>query len=224
MHPIHTAHLKATWWLAAIVGSLALLLAMPAISHAEESNPNNYSCLGSIAAGEPEPGNEEQQVSYKFYCDGPITGYQLESQVPLTGIASQPSVTLNSTSKPLSETFSCSGEVPGYALNCVGLANEGYQTVTGQFSIGTKLCKEPRVDPLLTVTYAYLEKGVITQAISGPFDLGRPSGCKPDAENGKGGRLPTFPASESTKKRKHGNKAKAGVGGKKKSKGTESKH
>jgi hypothetical protein len=40
------------------------------------------------------------------------------------------------------------------------------------------------VDPLLTVTYAYLEKGVVTQAISGPFDLGRPTGCPPDAYSG----------------------------------------
>ena len=86
--------------------------------------------------------------------------------------------------KPLADTFSCSGEVPGYALNCVGLAKAGYETITGQFAIGKKLCKEPRVDPLLTVTYAYLEKGVVTQAISGPFDLGRPTGCPPDAYSG----------------------------------------
>lgn len=200
MHPIETAHRRATWWLAAIVGFLALLLASPAISHAEESNPNNYNCLGSIAAGEPEAGNEEQQVRYKFYCTGPITGYQLESQVPVTGLANQPTVTSNATGGPLGDTFECFGEVPGYALNCVGGppagtpstppsgttggTKEGYDTISGQFSIGTKLCKEPRVDPLLTVTYAYLEKGVITQAISGPFDLGRPQGCPPDAESG----------------------------------------
>ena len=48
------------------------------------------------------------------------------------------------------------------ALNCVGLAKAGYESITGQFAIGTKLCAEPRVDPLLTVTYAYLEKGVVT--------------------------------------------------------------
>jgi hypothetical protein len=185
LHLIEPAHRKATWWLAAIVGFLALLLATPAISHAEESNPNNYSCLGSIAKGEAEEGSEEQQVKYEFYCDGPITGYQLQAQIPMTGIAGQPPViTSNVTSKPLAETFSCSGEVPGIALNCVGLAKEGYETVTGQFAIGTKLCKEPRVDPLLTVTYAYLEKGVITQAIAGPFDLGRPSGCPSDAYSG----------------------------------------
>jgi hypothetical protein len=167
-----------------VVGLLALLLASPAISHAEESNPNNYSCLGSIAAGEAEEGSEEQQVKYSFYCDGPITGYQLQAQVPMTGVSGQPTLTSNATSKALSETFSCSGEVPGVALNCVGLAKAGYETVTGQFAIGTKLCKEPRVDPLLTVTYAYLEKGVVTQAISGPFDLGRPKGCPPDAYSG----------------------------------------
>jgi hypothetical protein len=185
LHVFEPAHRKATWWLAAIVGFLALLLATPAISHAEESNPNNYSCLGSISAGEVEEGSEEQQVKYAFYCDGPITGYQLQAQVPLTGIAGNPPVvTSNATLKPLAETFSCSGEIPGVALNCVGLAKAGYETITGQFAIGKKLCKEPRVDPLLTVTYAYLEKGVITQAISGPFDLGRPTGCPPDAYSG----------------------------------------
>ena len=88
------------------------------------------------------------------------------------------------TGKALTDTFSCSGEVPGYAVNCVGAAKTGYETITGQFAIGSKLCAEPRVDPLLTVTYAYLEKGVVTQAISGPFDLGRPNGCPPDAYSG----------------------------------------
>jgi hypothetical protein len=185
LHASLPAHRKATWWLAAIVGFLALLLATPAISHAEESNPNDYNCLGSISAGEAEEGSEEQQVKYEFYCDGPITGYQLQAQVPMTGIAGQPPVvSSNATLKPLAETFSCAGEIPGVALNCVGLAKAGYETITGQFAIGKKLCKEPRVDPLLTVTYAYLEKGVITQAISGPFDLGRPKGCPPDAYSG----------------------------------------
>jgi hypothetical protein len=172
----------ATWWLAAIVG-VALLLAIPAVSHAEESNPNNYNCLGTTGAGQPEAGSEEQQVSYTFYCNGPITGYQVQSQIPVTGVSSPPEVT-NPAKKILGDTFSCSGEIPGWAANCVGSTKGGYEMITGQFAIGTKLCDEPRVDPLLTVTYAYLEKGVITQAISGPFDLGRPQGCKPDAFSG----------------------------------------
>ena len=179
MHASRTAHRKAALWLAAIVGAAALSLAAPALSQAEESNPNNYSCLGSTGQGLPEPGSEEQQVQYTFYCDGPITGYQVQSQIPVTGVSSPPIVT-NLEKKEVADTFSCSGELPGWAANCVGSTAAGYETVTGQIAIGTKLCVEPRVDLLLTVTYAYLEKGKITQAISGPFDLGRPKGCKPD--------------------------------------------
>ena len=217
MHALHPAHRKATWWLVALVGcSLALLLATPAISRAEETNPNNSSCLGSLAAGTPEVGSEEQQVQYTFYCTGPITGYQLQAQVPLTGVQSPPLVTAGGTpsgtpaGKPLTDSFSCSGEIPGYALNCVGAAKAGYETITGQFAIGTKLCAEPRVDPLLTVTYAYLEKGVIIQAISGPFDLGRPNGCPPDAFSGNN-RLnpkPIVKKAAKTAKGKKGKKSK----------------
>jgi hypothetical protein len=181
----HPAHRKATWWLVALVGcSLALLLATPAISRAEEANPNNYSCFGSIAAGKPEVGSEEQQVAYSFHCNGPITGYELQSQIPVTGVEAAPLVSNIPTGTPVTDTFSCSGEIPGYADNCVGATRYWYETIAGQFAIGTKICAEPRVDPLLTVTYAYLEKGVVTQAISGPFDLGRPAGCPPDASSG----------------------------------------
>jgi hypothetical protein len=176
---------NATWWLGTIVGcAFALALASPAISRAEESNPNNYSCLGHIAAGTPEAGSEEQQVQYSFYCNGPITGYQLEAQLPLAGVGASPLVTAIPSGAPLPDSFSCSGEVPGYAANCVGAAKAGYETITGQFAIGAKLCAEPRVDPLLTVTYAYLEKSVVTQAISGPYDLGRPTGCPADEQSG----------------------------------------
>jgi hypothetical protein len=205
LHLSEPVHRQATWWLAAIAGVLALLLATPAISRAEESNPNNYNCLGSIAAGQPEVGSEEQQAQYTFYCNGPITGYQLEAQIPLTGIQAQPLASSLASGAALNDTFSCSGEVPGYADNCVGAAKAGYEKITGQFAIGTKLCKEPRVDPLLTVTYAYLEKGVVTQAISGPFDLGRPKGCPPDAFSG-GTRLDPRPLIVVHKKNKKAKK------------------
>jgi hypothetical protein len=218
LHALHPAHRKATWWLAAIVGcSLALLLAIPAISRAEESNPNNYSCLGGLADGTPEVGSDEQQVKYTFYCNGPITGYQLQAQVPLTGVQSPPLVTATGTlpsaavGAPLTDTFSCSGEIPGYAVNCIGGTKAGYETVTGQFAIGSKLCVEPRVDPLLTVTYAYLEKGAIVQAISGPYDLGRPNGCPPNANSGFNRLNPkpvTVPAKSKKGKKKASGKKK----------------
>jgi hypothetical protein len=183
LHASRRTHPLATRWLAAAAGSLAFLLAAPAVSHAEESNPNTYSCLGHVAPGAPEAGSEEVQVRYVFYCDGPITGYQVQSQIPMTGVEGSPLV-VNREKNAVSDTFSCSGSFPGYALNCVGSTKAGYEWITGQFAIGRRLCAEPRVDPLLTVTYAYLEKGAVTQAISGPFDLGRPVGCRADSSSG----------------------------------------
>lgn len=213
MHRFEPAHRKPTWWLAATAGFLALLLAAPAISRAEETNPNNYNCLGSIAAGQPEVGSEEQQVKYTFYCNGPVTGYQLQAQIPVTGIQSPPLVTSIPAATPLTDTFSCSGEAPGVALNCVGAAKAGYETITGQFAIPTKLCAEPRVDPLLTVVFASVEKGAAVQSISGPFDLGRPKGCPSDAYSGSTRLAPKTPivthkksSKKSGKKHKKANK------------------
>jgi len=54
--------------------------------------------------------------------------------------------------------------------------------VTGTFAIDA----EPRVDPLLTVTFATANANrQVTQFIAGPFDLGRPHGCPPTSRSGK---------------------------------------
>ena len=142
--------------------------------------PTTTTASATSPRAKPEEGSEEQQVKYTFYCNGPITGYQLQAQIPVTGIQGQPPVTSNATGKPLSATRS-RARVNSPATRSTAWASprQAYETITGQFSIGTKLCAEPRVDPLLTVTYAYLEKGVVTQAISGPFDLGRPRAASP---------------------------------------------
>jgi hypothetical protein len=195
LHTYSSVHRQAATWFSAILGALVVSLMFAAVSHAEEGlgNPNDYRCNGGISAGAPEVGSSEPQVQYTFSCSGPITGYQLESQLPVTGFAAGPLVS-NPNGEPLSDSFSCGGEVPGFAFNCVGATRLEFETVTGEFAIGTKVCAEPRVDPLLTVTYAFLEKGVVTQAISGPFDLGRPLHC-PFAGYRGGTRLsPTTPA------------------------------
>jgi hypothetical protein len=211
LHAFTFSERRIAWWLGAVLSALAISLAAAASSRAEEGDPNAYECSGSIAAGQSEPASEGTPVRYKFSCDGPITGYQLESQIPLVGLEAAPLVT-NYKAEPLGETFSCGGEVPGHALNCVGSANAANDEISGQFYIGSKLCTEPREDPLLTVTYAYLEKEVVTQAISGPFDLGRPLGCKPDAESG-GTRLSPKPmVPKKGKHGKNGKKAKSGKG------------
>jgi hypothetical protein len=81
--------------------------------------------------------------------------------------------------------LSCQGDIPSYGINCVGTYGGNYEVVTAQFSIDPKLCAEPRVDPLLTVVYASRSGNTVTQAIAGPFDLGRPRGCPKSAANGK---------------------------------------
>jgi hypothetical protein len=220
------ANRRTTWWLTALLGAFALSLAAPALGEAEtapaaapptSSNPNNYECFGQISAGKSE-GGEETPVQYEFKCNGQITGYQLQTQLPITGIQGSPLVT-NYANTPLTDSFSCSGAFPGYAVNCVGSNATGSSTkeanerITGQFEIGWKLCTEPRVDPLLTVTYAYLEKNEITQAIAGPFDLGRPLGCPATAQSGKD-RLDAYQGKEPKKKHKHSKKKGKGKKGK----------
>jgi hypothetical protein len=206
--------------LLALLGALVCALVGPAFAHAEATgvaNPNSYECNGHIGAGKAEPGAEETPVQYTFVCNGQITGYQIQTQLPVTGIEGSPLVT-NYAGTPEKDTFACSGAFPGYAVNCVGASTtESYEKVTGQFEIGWKLCTEPRVDPLLTVTYAYLEKGVITQAISGPFDLGRPLGCPATANSGKD-RLSAYQGPEPKKKTKKSKKGKNKTTGKSKGK------
>jgi hypothetical protein len=208
------------------VGSIVLSMAIVASANAEagiEGSPNNLTCTGHISAGTPELGSEEVQARYTFYCNGPITGYQLQSNVALTGFEAAPLVTSNATNQPLSDTFSCGGELPGWADNCEGSTKAGWETITGQFSIGTSLCATPHLDPLLTVTDIYLEKTVPTQAISGPFDLGRPLHCPASSYVG-GTRLePQTPLASKVKKAgKHGKAStkgkKAKIGGKAKKK------
>lgn len=193
-----------------LLGMFALALAAPAFALAEATepgNPNSYECDGNLSAGTNEPGAEETPVKYVFICNGQITGYQIQTQLPITGIEGAPLIT-NHGGTPLNDTFSCSGADPGYALNCVGASTtEAYEKVTGQFEIGWKLCTEPRVDALLTVTYAYLEKGAITQAISGPFDLGRPLGCPATGRSGKN-RLSAFQGPEPKPRGKRGKRGK----------------
>ncbi len=182
--PLHASvspQRRTAVWLAALLGALVMALSGAASSYAEAPSPNNYECGGSIKGGAAEPGAEGTPVAYEFHCNGPILGYQLQSQIPLGGIEASPTVN-NEKGEPTKESFECGGEIPGFALNCVGSANAGYDEISGQIYIESKLCAEPREDPLLTVAYAYLEKGVVTQAISGPFDLGRPVGCPYDAE------------------------------------------
>jgi hypothetical protein len=213
---LHSNQLVNHWGgsrVAALLGALLVSLALTtAAARADEGSgdPNDYACRGGVQPGAPEVGSSEPQVQYTFTCSGPITGYQLQSQVPLTGFAASPLVSDGTTGEPTNDSFSCGGEAPGYAVNCVGSTKVEYEKIVGELAIGKPICAEPRVDPLLTVTYAYLEKGVVTQAISGPFDLGRPLHCPADGYVGGTRLAPHEPvkAKAGKHKRRHKHKSK----------------
>jgi hypothetical protein len=156
-------------------------------------DPNNYSCYGHIQRGAAESGVPGTQVEYQFSCDGPITGYSIETephqisyfdQSPVVALGGVPSAT---------DSFSCNAFVPGVQINCAGLTSAAFEVITGQFVVSDRnLCAEPRVDPILTVSDATATATVggtktaptasatVTQYLSGPYDLGRPWGCKGD--------------------------------------------
>jgi hypothetical protein len=171
-----------------VAGASLLLLLNGAKPATADQNPNNTDCRGHVEKGEPSPDDPTAtQVKYVFACSGPITGYQIQPQVPGQSIDTEVFALDRTTNQVVpTDSFSCQGDVPAYGINCVGTYQGNYEIVSGQFSIDPKLCDEPRVDPLLTVVYATKNaSGAVVQAIAGPFDLGRPRGCPKSAQNGK---------------------------------------
>jgi hypothetical protein len=192
--PLHIAatSLRRKAFLAAlaallVAGASLLLLLNGTKPASADQNPNNTDCRGHLEKGDPSPDDPTAtQVKYVFACSGPITGYQIQPQVPATSIDTEV-FALDRTTKQVvpTDSFSCQGDIPSYGINCVGTYGGNYEIVSANFSIDPKLCAEPRVDPLLTVVYASRNGNTVTQAIAGPFDLGRPRGCPKSAANGK---------------------------------------
>jgi hypothetical protein len=171
-----------------VAGASLLLLIDRSQPAGADQNANNTDCQGHVEKGDASPDDPTAtQVKYVFACSGPITGYQIQPQIPAQSIDTEV-FAIDRTTKAVvpTDSFSCSGIIPSYGINCVGVYGGNYEVVAGQFSIGPKLCDEPRVDPLLTVVYATKSStGAVVQAIAGPFDLGRPRGCPKSAKNGK---------------------------------------
>ncbi len=162
-------------------------------STAATDDPNNYTCDGHVQKGVAEQGVKGTQVEYQFSCDGPITGYQIETEPHLIQFFDQSPVIKLAGVPSTTDTFSCSAFIPGVQINCTGSTAAAFEVVTGQFVITDKSsCTEPRVNPILTVTDASATATLggtkaaptasasVTQYISGPYDLGRPWGCTGD--------------------------------------------
>jgi hypothetical protein len=191
---------KALWSMLGVAAlacaAIAALLLTQSSSSTAAVQLNNMDCHGHV---EKEPDSADDpgstQVRYSFACNGPITGYQVQPNLEVQSMETEVFGFDRKANAPYpNDSFSCSGDLPGYGVNCVGFAGfldnakrtydpsiKSYVLISGTFSIDEDICAEPRVDPLLTVMTAGInDKGNPTQAISGPYDLGRPvkTGCK----------------------------------------------
>ena len=169
----------------AIAAAVALNHSAP--TSVADQNPNNTLCKGHIDKGKADPDDPDSGVvSYTFACSQPITGYSVMPDKPATGFETEVFGTDPATKEVLAtDAFSCAGEQPGWGVNCTGADVGSWHPITSTFTIDGDVCAEPRVDPLLVVTYASVTAGKATQYIAGPFDLGRPRGCPKSSRNGK---------------------------------------
>jgi len=191
--------------LVALAAAVALLLTQSAPAPAD-ANLSNLFCRGHIGNNTPltdEVG--DTNVKYVFACSGPFTGFQLLSSNEVQGFDTEVFGSDAKTGDVVSgDQFSCTGALPGYGVNCGGFANfldnktqeydsskRSFDKISGTFTIDGDICAEPRTDVVLFVSTATKKGGAangeIVQALSGPFELGRPSksGCKPTALSGK---------------------------------------
>ena len=203
---------------AAAAAGLALLacvaLALALLQPATAQNLNNLDCRGSITKGAPAKDEVgDTNVRYKFACSGPITGYSLLSSNEIQGYETEVFGTDKVTGAVYpNDSMSCSGDLPTFGINCVGFVGyldnaaqtangqeKSYVNVSGNFSIDTELCAEPRTDVVLFVATATRASATRPQSLAGPFSLGRPqkAGCKPTALSGKL-RVPKAPVTLSS--------------------------
>ena len=176
--------------LAVLIAAIAaaVLLNHSAPQSIADSNPNNTICKGHITKGAADPDDPDSGViEYTFACSQPITGYSVLPDKPSTSFETEVFGTDPATKDVLAtDAFSCNGEQPGWGVNCTGANVGNWHPITSKFTIDGDVCAEPRVDPLLVVTYASADsKGKVTQYIAGPYDLGRPRGCKASKNSGK---------------------------------------
>jgi hypothetical protein len=165
----------------------AVLLNHGAAPAPADQNPNNTLCKGHIAKGKADPDDPSSGVvQYTFACSQAITGYSIMPDKQSTGFETEV-FGVDPATKEIAATdaFSCNGEQPGWGVNCTGTTTGNWHTVTSTFTIDGDVCKEPRVDPILLVTFASVSSGKAQQYIAGPWDLGRPRGCPKSANAGK---------------------------------------
>lgn len=171
---------------ATTVAGFAFLLVGHATTAPADFN-DNTTCWGKTEPGEADPGDPSAvAVKYTIQCDGKIGGYSINTapERQVTGVETEVFVTNGNGDVVGTDSFSCNGTFPGYGVNCVSPAGAEYKTpgnfITGTFYVDRDICKEPRLDPIVTVAYAANNTATppkIVQSLAGPFDLGQSATC-----------------------------------------------
>jgi hypothetical protein len=165
----------------------AVMLNHSAPTSVADQNPNNTLCKGHVDKGKADPDDPTSGVvEYTFACSQAITGYSLVLDKPANAFETEVFGSDPKTGDVLgTDAFSCNGDQPGWGINCTGANVGNWHNVKSSFTIDGDVCAEPRIDPLLVVTFASASGSKATQYIAGPFDLGRPRGCAKSARGGK---------------------------------------
>jgi hypothetical protein len=165
--------------LVALMGLAALVVSNGSHTSKAADYRSNTACIGHTQKGDPDPTDPTSYgVKYVIKCDQPITGYAIITDKEVQGMETEVQVLSADGNIVGNNAFNCQAELPGYGVNCVGQYDARNRSINGQFYIGSPLCKERRLDPLLVVSTASVtSSGAPAQDMSGPFDLGRPRGC-----------------------------------------------
>ncbi len=175
-----------------IAGAVALLLAGAAFAFFSSSNAttafaaendNNNVCRGSIRpGGEANPDDPTSYpVSFQLRCEQNITGFSMFIDGREVNTVETEVFPTDRQGNPFGkgpDSFFCGGDFPGHGVNCVGTYSGWEGLIKSTFEISAPVCKEPRIEPILSVVTAGVNsKGAATTAVAGPFSLGRPHGC-----------------------------------------------
>lgn len=188
-----------------IAGAVALLLAGAAFALFSSAgtkpafaveNDNNNNCVGSVRpAGSANPDDPTSYpATYQFRCEQTITGYSILIDGREVNTAETEVFPVDRQGNPYGagpDSFSCGGTFPGHGINCVGKATGWEGQTKSTFEINAPVCREPRIEPILTVVTAGVNsKGAATTAVAGPFSLGRPHGCPKTKKKGVKVKIP----------------------------------
>jgi hypothetical protein len=159
----------------ALLGVLAAGLLPALAAPGAASASNDTTCNGSVRL-DRSVALSEGQTTYRFYCDQPIAGYSILSNLEIDSFQAESQVIEPATNSPLGgQGFDCFGPLPGNGFSCNQSSGsrgaDAGKYVTGSLSTDTSPC-------VATVNY-WIVVSDTKGNTSGPFETGKTRNCPP---------------------------------------------